>query len=61
MWRDTQYQDSVKNDFIMLFDRLFILDKCLRKTNGFNLEELDSVEDTILIFLVKISFDDKCD
>ena len=50
MWRRTQYQDSVKNDFIKLFDRLLIIDEWLRKTDGFHLDELEMVREKILIF-----------
>ena len=52
VWRASQNHDSVKNDFIKLFERLLILDEWLRKKDGFDVEELDSVRNKLLTFLV---------
>ena len=52
IWRSTGNNDSLKNDFIKLFDRLLILDEWLRKTDKFVNEELDDIRLKLSNFLV---------
>ena len=51
IWRDAGNTDSVKNEFIKLFERLLIIEKWLQDTDGYKLEELEDVKQKMLKFL----------
>ena len=51
IWRTTAYNDTIKNDYIKLFDRLLILDEWLRNSEGFEVHELEIIKEKILHFL----------